>query len=255
MSLSRTSETENLDAKHGLHEENINEVELLDRSGMLCGSLRDPSKSLGENSRYKYRQHSPAEYSGLECGGYFRWGSGAYTGPTFQRSELGGVLLLPNEYEHEVGEAGLNLGLTAFMFGQGWLRYGVQVRAGVGRFSYLEPVFTSEPVSPEAASPHHWFMRMPIIYTQKAYPWFLYGLGIEGFAGVDPVMLSVAGKWSNILEHLDYGARAAYVFTFENWAIGTYFGYERGNFTWDEYVRQNDIWKGSLSIDIDCDGI
>ncbi len=243
-------------------EHQTNEIVLLDRLGVVCGSLtttleaagnaksaRDKAIEDGKYSyTYQYRQHSPAEYSGLECGGYYRWGAGEGN-----RLKIAPAMNLQTEYsiDSEVGEGGLHVGFTEFMFDQAWLRYGVLFRLGMGRYTFIHDYpNTAFPETLLDNDDSEWFFRMPFVYTQKVYPWFLFGFGVEGFAGVDPIMLSLAGQWSNILDYLDYGARAGYAYTFEYGAVGAYAGYERRNIAWGDYISQGDVWKGTLSIDI-----
>lgn len=253
--------TEGYDLEH-----QTNEIALLDRSGIVCGSLMTTTEALGNATsarnkaieegkttyEYEYRQHSPAEYSGLDCGMYYRWGGG--TDNRLNISDANPI----QEYaiDSEVGEGGLHVGFTDFMFDQGWLRYGFLFRLGMGRYTFLhEYPNTGFPETLLDNDDSEWFFRMPFVYTQKVYPWFLFGFGVEGFLGIDPVMLSLAGKWSETHKYLDYGGRAGYAYAFEYGAIGAWIGYERRNIAWGDYISQGDIWKGTISLDINYEAL
>lgn len=243
-------------------EHQSNEIALLDRSGIVCGSLTTSLEATGNamsaereairkgerTYEYQYRQHSPAEYSGLECGMYYRWGAG-----TDNRLNVAEATNLLPEYpiDSEVGEGGLHVGFSDFMFDQGWLRYGFLFRLGMGRYTFIHDYpNTAFPDTLLDNDDSEWFFRMPFVYTQKAYPWWLFGFGAEAFLGLDPIMLTLASRWPNILEHFDYGARAGYSYAFEYGAVGAYFGYETRNIAWGDYISQGDVWKGTLSVDI-----
>jgi hypothetical protein len=273
MSYSRASETESIKPNDNSNtlangydlEHQTNEIALLDRSGIVCGSLTTNLEATGNamsaereairegktSYTYQYRQHSPAEYSGLECGGYYRWGGGEGN-----RLNIAPAANLQTEYpiDSEVGEGGLHVGFTEFMFDQAWLRYGFDFRLGMGRFTFIHDYpNTAFPETLLDNDDSEWFFRMPFVYTQKVYPWFLFGFGVEGFLGVDPIMLAFSGQWSNILDYIDYGGRAGYAYTFEYGAVGAYFGYAQRNIAWGDYIAQADVWKGTLSIDINYD--
>jgi len=261
--LSRTSETE---TTYGHYIQDAYEISLSDRSGILCGSFRPPSEDHGPASDssvdnptpgYQYRQHSQAEYSGLECGGYFRYGEGVYTNPAFRPITAQDfstyIIIGSGNFRTEIGEAGLHLGFSDFMFGEGWLRYGFLFRLGVERYVVISRFIEFDASDPSRVE--EWKGRMPLSYVQKVYPLFLYGLGLEGSLGVDPLMLSTSEKWPEILDYFDYGGGVGYALPFEGWALGAYFGYERRNYGREGFVLQTDGWRGTVSIDINYDGI
>lgn len=160
---------EGYDLKH-----QTNEIVLLDRSGIVCGSLMSTTEGLGnaaearreaikENKRsyeYEYRQHSPGEYSGLDCGGYYRWGKG-------KDNQLN---LVPAENLQEVypldsrtSEAGLHIGFTQFMFQQTWLRWGMNFRLGMGSYGFIHDYpNTAFPETLLDNDDSKWFFRFPV---------------------------------------------------------------------------------------------
>ena len=246
-------------------EHQTNEIALLDRSGIVCGSLTTTMEAAGNAKsardkairdgkttyEYSYRQHSPAEYSGLDCGMYYRWGAGSDN-----RLNINPTMNPVAEYaiDSEVGEGGLHIGFTEFMFDQAWLRYGFLFRLGMGRYTFIHDYpNTGFPETLLDNDDSEWFFRMPFVYTQKVYPSWLFGFGVEGIVGIDPIMLSFAGQWSNTFSYLDYGGRAGYAYTFEYGAVGAYLGYERRNIAWGEYISEADVLKGTLSIDLNYD--
>ncbi len=243
-------------------EHQTNELMLLDRSGIVCGSLmttleatnsamsaeREAIEAGKTKYEYSYRQHSPAEYSGLDCGMYYRWGGGEGN-----RLKIKPTANLLTEYpiDSEVGEGGFHMGFTDFMFDQAWLRYGILFRLGMGRYTFIHDYpNTAFPETLLDNDDSEWFFRMPIYYSNKIYPWWLFGFGVEGHFGVDPIMLTFAGQWSNILDHIDYGARAGYSFAFEYGAVSAYAGFQHRNIAWGEYISKSDAILGTLSLDI-----
>lgn len=240
-----------------------NEIALLDRTGIVCGSLTttmDATGSAAEARRkaeeegkrsytYEYRRHSPAEYSGLDCGGYVRWGRGK-----------GGKLRLDPDAENldaeypldsKTSEAGLHVGYTRYFFGLPWLRYGLLFRLAMGSYGFIHDYpNTGFPETLLDNDDDKFFFRFPIEFSLKFFPKWLFGFGIEGFGGLDPLMLAFAKKYPEFYKHFDYGARAGYALTFDAFAVGLFGGYHRQNRSFGDYVSQADAYTITLSVDL-----
>lgn len=239
-------------------EHETNEVVLLDRLGIVCSALSQTAEGMGNaaearreaeeegKSSYTYEapNRSPSEYSGLDCGGYYRWGTGEGT-----------LILDDGETEYPLGsrtsEAGLHLGIRQPLFRQDWLGYDFSIRFGLGSYGFEhEYPNTGFPEILLDDDDGKMFFRIPLHFGINIFPEWLFGFGVRGWGGLDPVQLAFAKKYPEFYNYLDYGAQAAYYLTFDPIAIGVFGGYERRNITWGDYVSQAQGFKVGMSVDL-----
>lgn len=238
-----------------------NELVLADRLGIVCGSLMTTTEAAGNAAsarrkaiekgerryEYEYRRHSPAEYSGIDCGGYFRWGRG--TGQL--NLEAGQYDMDAYPLEAKTSEGGLHIGGTDFFFQLPWLRYSFFMRLGLGSYGFIHDYpNTGFPETQLDNDDDQFFFRMPFLFSLKFFPAWLFGFGVEPYGGVDPIMLTFGKKWGEFYKHFDYGARAGYALTFDAFAVGLFGAYGRRNVAWGEYISQADSFSVTLSLDL-----
>jgi hypothetical protein len=232
----------------------MNEIVLADRLGIFCSSLAETSEKLGnaksahdkavEEGKRTYtvtwRERNPADYKGVACGAYYKWSGpsgGLENSPAFDADD--------SPYDVTYGEGGLFFGGTeALVDSWDWLRWSMQVKVGMGQFTF-DPDDNYRNVDDD-----EWSFRTPMDFGLLIYPDFLYGAGVEAFGGMDLIgwaFTSGHGTWT---EKFDYGARAGYIFTTDYLALSAYGGWEHRNYAWGEFWTQYDSFGITAAIDL-----
>lgn len=281
VSYTRTWDNDSIDANdHGSPlvdgfelEHQSNHIVLLDRTGAVCASIgsmteglanaaeaRNEAEKEGDSTyTWEYRQHSPAEYAGIECGAAYRWGNG---GGTFSTKLPDNDFTPPPGYmpqgydvETRSTEFDVHLGATLPFFQQTWLRYSFNWRLGMGRYKVknIDEIMGlgGFPESTLDNDDSKFFFRSPFLFGLKFYPRWLFGFGIEGDVAFDPLMLAFAKRWNRFYEHFNYGARAGFYLPFARaFAFGVYGGLELRNIAWADYIVRTDSWGIGASFDV-----
>lgn len=257
----RTAEAATTEAPQGDYgfDYHTNEVVLTDRLGIVCASLSTTTEAYAnaieggrkaeeEGKRsytVTYHRHSPAEYVGAECGGYYAWAT--------NRPATYVARNLPDEpsYEAESNrhEAGLQFGGVGPLVPR-YLRGAARIRLGMGKHHLTTDVPNgSFPESRFDNDDDKFFFRFPITFGLLVYPWFLYGFGIEAYGGADILSWAFSQSKDKVWTKLDYSARAGYSLSLKNVAITVTGGWQHAFYAWADYDVRFDEFMLTGALD------
>ena len=235
---------------------NTHELVLTDDSGVVCAGLMtelertgNAAEALHEARRegktfgtveYSYRLHSPAEYRGLSCGGYFRWGSGEGT----VQGLVGPASSLTHQtfdatFSHHEGGFWLG-GMDTLLSDASWLRYAIEFRFGFGDYD-AEP--NTELTLTEGAR-GGMYLTAPLRFGLLLFPEWAYGFGVAGMTGAD--VFSWFSEQGRVYIKFDASGRVEYTYGTRHVAASVYGGWEMKHTAWgDHWVKSTGPFVGA----------
>ncbi|TXD37470.1 hypothetical protein FRC98_07185 [Lujinxingia vulgaris] len=271
-----TTEYSDFEPTEPRHEYNLvlNELNLYDRSGAFCAGMLEAGdrassriaeeREMAEEGRmrgeYSWRERHASEYAGIECGGFFRWGSGVDTGltdysqvqPPYDNRGYG--LFTHTGADHSITEGGLHIGGRGPIFegsGLGWL---FSFRLSLGSMTISAPIAPASP-SPERIDEKSGFFVIPIATGITFNPWYLFGLGLTLWGGADgaSALANYGEEKDSFFDNFDYGAQASWRWNFTYVTPSVQVGWRHNRFYWDGRTATHAGWEAMIGVDLHWD--
>jgi len=248
----------------------LHEFNLYDRTGGFCAGMleaggkeaskREEARKMAEDGRlhgeYSWKTYDPSEFQGIECGGFYRYGTSNGGGvtdystiPAFSATSPTGRLTY-EEGEHTMHELGLHIG------GQGYFDYGFlwrfDFRITGGTLDLKYPDLVGPGRMPSKLEDGGGFFTIPTRVAFGYAPSFLFGLGVLAWGGVELAqwLANYKEERESIIDYFDYGAGATLTVDLPYVRPSAYFGWINNNIYWKDRVATHQGFEGRVAIDI-----
>jgi hypothetical protein len=238
------------------------ELQLYDRTGGVCASLNTTLAQAGARqtaineairerrttAKYSWRVSQPAEFRGMECGIYNKWGSGrgyryypvSYPDGINGPYEVDDVY---NDLKISMWEGGLHLGGAEPLFDDvPWALFSISTRFGAGLFrlgTKNTRAYDNDP-----------YFTLPVHLGLVLVPEWLFGFQAKVFGGADPIGWLFTEDRAKVSEQLDYGGQAGYVLSWDAVSISAWAGWQQRHHYWGDYWVDYQQWTGSVALDL-----
>lgn len=247
----------------------LHEFHLYDRTGGFCaGMLESGGKAAAEiderremakdgrmTGEYEWKTYDPAQFNGIECGLFYRYGQGTGGGvtdystiPPYSATSPTGRFTY-EEGEHSLHELGLHIG------GQGYFDYGF-----LWRFEFRITGGSLDLVTPNLVGPGRMpkeeegsgFFTIPTRVAIGFAPDYLFGLGAMAWGGIELAqwLANYGEERDSIIDYFDYGAGAMFVADTPYVRPSLYFGWLNNHIYWNDRVATHKGLEGRVALDL-----